>query len=385
MRWRRGSIAGAIVACVTVTAAACGSSGTPETSSAGPNPETSNAAPGTSETSPEAGTGSTSPSSPVDQTTSTPPKTQNAQILLAMPIGMNIPAFLVAQQKYYPQLGLDVKGVATDGSSVVVQELVAGQGKFGVAGPASVMAGNAKGGDLRGIAYATHGDIAQLTVPKDSPIKSLKDLKGKTIGVPAPGDGSIPIVVAAMAEVGLQKDKDYQLLQVGQGGPAVAAAFQKGAIAAYSGGLSNRPGLVINGGLSLVNILPEKYRSVPGTVFVAPEKVLNDPEQREILVKLAAGWLAGGIFTAQNPDQAREISCKAVPSQCQNEDLAKLTVKLAAETTKPIDPSQPGAIPESAIKLMQNLYGPTTGGDASKALTTKYASDVAKLTLQLTS
>jgi NitT/TauT family transport system substrate-binding protein len=60
-----------------------------------------------------------------------------------------------------------------------------------------------------------------LAVPTDSPIRTLADFKGKTIGELTP-NSTAEIVTATLAGAGLKRS-DFTYLPVGQGAPAVAA------------------------------------------------------------------------------------------------------------------------------------------------------------------
>src|SRR3546814_13546638 len=47
------------------------------------------------------------------------PETTQVQLLLPANLGLNWAAFLVAQERFWPEMGLDVEGVGTDGSSEI--------------------------------------------------------------------------------------------------------------------------------------------------------------------------------------------------------------------------------------------------------------------------
>lgn len=285
-------------------------------------------------------------------------ETQDVQLLLPAPVGLNWTAFLIARERFWPQEGLDVEGVGTDGSSAVVQQIVSGNGTYGLAGASTVYAAEAEGADLVGIAGLTHDDVARLSVPEaDTEIQDPADLEGKAIGITSAGDGSIPIVKAIMAEAGLA-ESDYELPIVGEGGPAVAQAFQSGRIQAYAHGVSDVAGLEVSGKTPLRSIMPEAYVGLPGNVLVLSQESVDDPAKLDVATKLARGWLEAAEFAIDDPAAAKEIACEQVPQACQDDATATLAVELATETTRPLDPDNPGAIdPKKARTLIEAVVG----------------------------
>lgn len=262
--------------------------------------------------------------------------------MIPAPEGLGFIGLIMAEDRFFKQEGLQVKAVPTDGSSFVTQQLIAGHEKYGVASlPATYIAAS-KGADLQGIASLTHDDAAQLSVPTDSPIHSVADLRGKAVGITSPGDGAVPVIEAVLRSAGLEPNKDVRLVVVGAGGPAVAIALKSGKIAAYAAGLSDRPGVEVNGGVPLRSILPANYTGLPANQLVVGKGVLDDKAERDVAVKLARAWIKGAQFADQHPAEALQIGCKRVPEQCKNKKVAELLVKLSASEEKPLDPSQPG-------------------------------------------
>lgn len=277
---------------------------------------------------------------------------QSVQLLLPAPAGINFVGYHVARERFWPEEGLDVEGIATDGSSVVAQQLASGNQKFGVLGAASLYLANTEGANLVGIATLTHDDVARLSVPEDSDIQQVSQLDGKAIGIPAAGDGSVPIVEAILEDAGLKPVEDVELPVVGAGGPAVVQALKNGRIHAYAHGQSDIPGMEIKGDTPLRSIMPDAFVGLPGNVLGLSRETLDNEEQRQIAIKLARGWLKAGQFVAQNPQEALEIGCNAVPEECQDRAVAELQVKLAGETQSPLVPEAPGTTPEDKARTL---------------------------------
>jgi NitT/TauT family transport system substrate-binding protein len=286
---------------------------------------------------------------------------QSVKLMLPAPAGINFLGYHVARAKYWKEQGLDVDAIATDGSSVVAQQLVSGNEKFGVLGAASLYLADKKGADLRGIATLTHDDVARLSVPDDSDITDVTALDGKAIGIPAAGDGSVPIVEAVLAQAGLKPIDDVELPVVGAGGPAVVQALKSGRIAAYAHGQSDIPGIEIKGKTPLRSIMPEAFVGLPGNVLGVSQKTLDDPADRELAIKLARGWLQAGQFIAAHTDEALKIGCEAVPEDCQDMAVAELQAELSSQTQNPLVADAPGTTPEDkAETLIKAVAGDVT-------------------------
>lgn len=88
---------------------------------------------------------------------------------------------------FFKRNGLDVKAQAAAGGAVIVPAVVNGSAQFGGSNAVSSTLAASRGLPIRMIAPGTFGgtktpDWAAIVVTKDSPIKTMKDLAGKTIG-----------------------------------------------------------------------------------------------------------------------------------------------------------------------------------------------------------
>src|SRR5690606_19823889 len=75
-----------------------------------------------------------------------------------------------------------------------------------------------------------------LSVVVDGPIKTLEDLKGKTIGLASDRDQITAQVVLDTAGISID---EVQTVVVGDSGPVVAKAVKDGQIAAYAAGIND--------------------------------------------------------------------------------------------------------------------------------------------------
>lgn len=287
-------------------------------------------------------------------------KTQDVNLVVPAPEGIYFPSVIVAREKFWPEAGLNVKLLPTDGSPVVAQQLVSGKEKFGMLTADAVYLADVQGADLRGVSLMTHDDAALLSVPEDSPIQDVSELKGKSIGVTAAGDGAIPLTKIVLKDAGINEG-EYKLPVVGPGGPAAAQALKSGRIAAYAHGISDVGGMESVAKVKLRSIMPEKYVGLPGNVLGLSQKTLDDPAQKEIAQKLAQGRIDAAEYLKTNPDESYKILCDAVPEQCQDEGTAKAIIARGTISNGPVEGDEPGVINlEKAQTLIDSFVDDTS-------------------------
>jgi ABC-type nitrate/sulfonate/bicarbonate transport system substrate-binding protein len=115
-----------------------------------------------------------------------------------------LPAWTAEQQGFFKEAGLDVKLEVYDASEKIFHDLHAGTHQIGIASIESVIAESYQGGKLRIVAGVAkrppHFIIAQ---PE---IKTLADLKGKTIGVVSMHEGTT-FFIADIAKAGASSSR----------------------------------------------------------------------------------------------------------------------------------------------------------------------------------
>lgn len=262
-------------------------------------------------------------------------QTQKVTMILPYKESIAFIGLVVAQDRFYKDLGLEVDLPSTDGDSFVAQQIVAGKEKFGVTGAPEVMIANAKGRNMVGFADINR-NIFTIVAPADSDVKSMDDMRGKKLGVTDLGGGEIPLVKGVLAHAGLKENEDVELVVIGEGGPSVASALKEGKIDAFAGAINDIAAIQAAGAVDeLQPILPDTFNDLPSNEMVAMAETLESEENREIAIKLAKGWRMGTQFAIENPEQALEIACKRVPEDCQNMDVAKAYIDVAIDAERP--------------------------------------------------
>ncbi|HEX5868020.1 MAG TPA: ABC transporter substrate-binding protein, partial [Beijerinckiaceae bacterium] len=93
------------------------------------------------------------------------------------------PFYIAQQLGYYKDEKLDVRFEVSNGSSAALRQLIAGNVDAALPSPAAYLNAVAQGHDLRWIFSYEYANVFSLVVPDKSPIKSVADLKGKSVGV----------------------------------------------------------------------------------------------------------------------------------------------------------------------------------------------------------
>ena len=210
---------------------------------------------------------------------------------------------------YWKQEGLDVEVASVEGSAAGLQQLGSGNLHIVSLGPEEIVIGREKGVKIKGFYVQARTTIYRIVVPADSPIKTVADLKGKTIGVPALASGSVPFAKALVASVGVDPEKDVKFLAVGVGAPGALALQQKAVDAlglwdTLQASLENR-------GIQLRRLdLPMVQEMIGQTVSSLDGFIAENPQ---VLVGFARGVAKATLFGLTNPEAAVRIHWKMYP------------------------------------------------------------------------
>jgi ABC-type nitrate/sulfonate/bicarbonate transport system substrate-binding protein len=142
-------------------------------------------------------------------------------------VGWTIPAeeskyWMMRRPAEFPDLGktYTVEWTQFQGTAPMTQALAAGALDCATQAPLS-LANGVVGGNLKAYIVAQHvfekpgGFSVYWAVKEDSPIKSIADLKGKTIGISVIGGGTQGPFNMLLKQAGLDPAKDIKLVEVG--------------------------------------------------------------------------------------------------------------------------------------------------------------------------
>jgi NitT/TauT family transport system substrate-binding protein len=210
---------------------------------------------------------------------------------------------------FWKQEGLDVEVVAVGGSLEAIQQLVAGNVDFAQVNSSVVVQSNANNRTtLRSVMLNTVNDWSVVAL-EDGPIKTMKDFKGKAIGVPALSTGGMPMLKELLQANGLVPDTDVSIVAVGFGAPAYEAIrsnkvqglmFFQAAIAGFE-----------NFGGKFRYFHGADWRQQPDFSLNTLQKTIDaDPKMVEAIVRGAA---KGAVFSFASPDCTRRVHWKTWP------------------------------------------------------------------------
>jgi ABC-type nitrate/sulfonate/bicarbonate transport system substrate-binding protein len=150
-----------------------------------------------------------------------------AQAQQKIRVGWTIPAeeskyWMMRRPAEFPDLGksYQIEWVQFQGTSPMTQALAAGALDCATQGVLSLAQG-VSGGNLKAYIVAQHvfekpgGFSVYWAVKDDSPIKSIADLKGKTVGISVLGGGTYGPFAMLLNGAGVDPQKDIKLVEVG--------------------------------------------------------------------------------------------------------------------------------------------------------------------------
>jgi NitT/TauT family transport system substrate-binding protein len=244
----------------------------------------------------------------------------HAQALKSIKVLIPIPNFdesfapiAVAKSRgYFKDEGLDVTLIPVKGSNEVAIQVSAGNADAGLASPADAIIGMQAGKDLDVKFYYDlyYQNIWPISVPVDSPIKSVVDLRGKKIGVLAMGSTGITFGRAYLRDAGIDPQKGASFVPIGAGAQALTAIKQ----GVVDGLVFNDSALAkfdVQGVKTRLLPVSEKLRDLPDTSILAKPETLRS--KRSEMVGFARAVARGYHYTIANPEAAVKITWKLYP------------------------------------------------------------------------
>ncbi len=141
----------------------------------------------------------------------------------------NMPIYTAAEAGFFKQKGISLEVITMRGGPAAANALISGDVDLVTGALEQALKMKAKGQDIKVIASIQHKSPFAIVVPVDSPVKSLADLKGKTIGVTAVGSSSDVQLRGYMRQQGMDPEKDFQIAGLGA---SILPAFERGQVPA---------------------------------------------------------------------------------------------------------------------------------------------------------
>jgi NitT/TauT family transport system substrate-binding protein len=223
------------------------------------------------------------------------------------------PVIVAKQMGYFKDEGLDVSLVPTNGANVALIQLAAGNGEVGLITPSLAVVGTQPSIGMRLTLFYNlyYQGIWSITVPEDSPLKTLAEIKGKKIGVIAMGSAGLTYGKAYLSKAGLDPNKDAIFIPIGVGGQGATALKSKAvdAVVYFDGMVIKMRGA----GVPLRELpVDERINRVPDVALTAPTELLEkNPAQ---YVGFSRAIAKGYEFNAANPEAAVRMVWKEFPA-----------------------------------------------------------------------
>jgi NitT/TauT family transport system substrate-binding protein len=262
---------------------------------------------------------------------------------------------------YFEDEGLDVETQASEGSAFVTQQIVGGGVEYGTNTPAETLVALSKGLDVKILATMYYAPVFSINVLEDSPLQSVSDLEGKTLGITDAGGGEVPLVKSVLAAEGLGYDEDVKIQVVGPGGALAVNSLKNGKVDAFAGAINDFAALESKG-LKLRTILPDDFATQPGDSLMVRTETFDDPDKREIAAKMMRAIFKGIYFGSLNEDAGLCIMKGFLPEEHEDPAFARLYYQRAVELMKAPDPERWGEILFPNWEFIQDLLV-EAGGD----------------------
>jgi NitT/TauT family transport system substrate-binding protein len=210
-----------------------------------------------------------------------------------------LPLFAAEELGYFKEEGITLRTIDFGAAGTLRPQVAAGRVTVGFPNAEPVILSHDAGKPPLPVKFfynVIRRNVWEMSVLDSSPIKSLRDLKGKTIGIFGFAVGSLPITKAILANAGLT-EKDYTFVPVGLGAGAYLA-LQSGKIDALNLFDVSNDELKALG--TKVRIIPEptKFSGLLSNGFIASDDMLRkDPDT---LVKFARAITKGQVVCEIN-------------------------------------------------------------------------------------
>ncbi|HEX9453507.1 MAG TPA: ABC transporter substrate-binding protein, partial [Candidatus Binatia bacterium] len=220
-------------------------------------------------------------------------------------------SWVTADKRIWKKHGLDIDLVFLRGGARTVSALIGGSVDFILGSDVGVVTANLQGANLIRVGVTTN-TLGYSIVVQPS-IKTIRDLKGKIIGITPGRDAAYARVVKLLRDNGMDAGKDVTFLSVGDGGPAArVAALSTGVIHAS---MFTPPSDMIAEKAGLKVLLRLDVANVGGGVNTTAQFIQTSRAQAQRFLR---GYMEGIQYLKTHKDESLKIFTKYV----RNPDLA---------------------------------------------------------------
>ena len=184
-----------------------------------------------------------------------------------------LPTAVARGAGFFKEEGLEIRPVTLSSSGPIMMALLmSGQADTVIAGAVAILRGIARGAPV--VVVSGHLNRMSYALMTGRGLKTVADLKGKTIGITGIGGMGEFTVVESLRRNGLVKDRDFYVLNI-EGGPAARiAALKTGKVHA----VPLTPGQRVqaeNDGFTMLLDTREILTEIPSTVVASTREFAN--------------------------------------------------------------------------------------------------------------
>ena len=228
----------------------------------------------------------------------------------------------------FRKYGLDARFVYIPTAPAIIPALLGGDIDFAVASGNGVVNAGLGGADLVWVAGMVNTAAYYLAVQPE--IKSIQDLRGRPLGVTRIGAATDFVLRYLLRKVGLEPEKDVQILQMG-GQPELAVAIESKRI---FGAVTTPPALVKMQKAGAHVLLTPKDIALrfPHVGIVVRKKFLAD--HREVVANFIRGYSAGIPMIFNDKEGSKRLLTRFVRSK--DPDILEATWRYAVDSLEQI-------------------------------------------------
>jgi NitT/TauT family transport system substrate-binding protein len=222
------------------------------------------------------------------------------RIGISAPVVTIFPVWMGEAGGFYEKEGVKVEVISMEGGTRGIQVLMSGEIQAMHVGLAPVVQANKQGADLRLI--TSTGNTIPITIFGTAAIKSMPELKGKTIGISTFGSETDIAISIALKQIGLTR-QDVTISQIG-GSSQRFGALSAGRIDAAP---LLEPGITMakeKGFNPLVDLAAAKTPWIFDSVVVTNSYLKG---QRDTLTRFVRGYVAGAYLALSEEKKAKEV------------------------------------------------------------------------------
>jgi NitT/TauT family transport system substrate-binding protein len=239
------------------------------------------------------------------------------------------PSWIAAEKGFWKKYGLDVELIYLDGGTRTVAALVGGSVQLVFGSDTLVTIGNLQGANLTRLGVTTNTLGYAIVTPPG--IKTIGDLKGKTLGVTLGRDAAYVRLIKILNDNGLDPKADVKLLPLGGGPMGRVSALQTGLI---QGTMLTPPTDLAAVQTGMKVLLRVDVPSIAGGINATAGFVQKN---RGLMLNLLKGYIEAIHYLKENKEESLKVFAKYLRNS-DGKKLSYLYDEIASRVEKDLRP-----------------------------------------------